>query len=336
MKLKKNWEIKSGFLKHLMNLWRKGGINPRFYIYRYRFNYPNKSKISPFPVDIIAELSNTCNLRCTMCFQSDPALPVRKTTKTHFMSMHTFSRIVDEGAKYGLPALKLSWRGESLMNPEFTEMIRYAKRKGILEVTSLTNGYFLDERTNKEIIDAKLDQLVISIDGFTKATYERIRVGSDFDRVISNLKNLLALRGKAKKPFIRLQFTASDINKHETTDFYEYWHNKVDEVSISYCKEFGSPDKENAQNAPIYTYCCPQLFQRLIVMTDGTVTVCATDVMGSISMGNVHQSSLKDIWHSRGLNDLRKQHLSGNYHLNPMCRICVSHLYQSNKKSGRL
>lgn len=336
MKLVKNWEIKSGFLRKIKNLYRKGGLNPAFYIYRYRFNNPRKFTTEPYPVDIIAEAANVCNLKCSMCFQSDDLLPVTKTTKVPFMAMDTFKKVVDESAKYRLPALKLSWRGESMLNKNFVEMIRYAKAKGILEVTTLTNGTLMDEAMCRNILSSGLDQIVISIDGITKETYEKIRIGADYDQVLNNLRTLVLLRGKLRKPFIRLQYTESDANRHETQDFYNYWRAKVDEITISYCKEFGSPQKENAGVIPVHQYCCDQPFQRLIIMTDGTVTVCATDVMGSIAIGNVNETSIKELWHGARINELRKQHKSGNYHLNPMCRICVHHLYESNQRSGLL
>jgi radical SAM protein with 4Fe4S-binding SPASM domain len=334
--MKKNWEIRGNLLTKIRNLYKKGGFNPVFYVYRYHFNHPNKSKISGFPFDIIAEVANVCNLRCMMCFQSNKALPISKTTKVSLMEMSTFKKIVDECAMNRLPALKLSWRGEPMLNENFTEMVRYAKAKGILEVTSLTNGTLMNENICREIVDAKLDQLVVSIDGFTKETYERIRAGADYDVVLNNLKNLIDIRGKKKKPFIRLQYTESDINRHETSMFYEYWKNKVDEISISYCQDFGSLVSGNNNNAPIYKYCCNQPFQRLVIMTDGTVTVCATDVMGNISIGNVHNMSIKDVWNSPKINELREKHKSGNYYLNPMCRICVHNHYEANKKAGRL
>lgn len=335
--LKKNWEIKANFLTKARNLYKKGGFDPAFYLYRYRFNnYPKKLKVGAYPIDIIAELSNICNLRCTMCFQSDETLPIRKTTKVPLMSMETFKIIADECARYKIPALKLNWRGESFLNENFIEMVRYAKKKGILEVTSLTNGTLMDETICKDLVDAKMDQIVVSIDGLTKETYEKIRRGANYDEVIKNVQALLRLRGKSRKPFIRLQYTQSDLNGHETTAFYEHWKQKVDEIAISYAKDFGSPDKEKPENCPIYKYCCQQPFQRLIVMTDGTVTVCATDVMGSIAIGNVHETSLIDLWNCEKLNELRKQHMSGKYYLNPMCRICVHHLYESNKKADRL
>ena len=337
MKLKKNWEIKAGFFAKARNLYKKGGFNPGFYAYRYRFNaYPEKFKVWKYPLDIMAETSNICNLKCSMCYHSDKALPVAKTTKVPLMNMDTFKKIADECAKYRIPALKLSWRGEPLLNENFTEMIRYAKTKGILEVTSLTNATLMNENVCREIVNTKLDQLIISIDGFTKETYEKIRIGADYGTVLNNIKNLIAIRGKSRKPFIRLQYTESDQNKHETSGFYDHWKNKVDEITISYCQDFGSPEKNNPDNIPTYEFCCKQPFQRLAVMTDGTVCVCATDVMGSISIGNVHDTSLKDLWNCPKINEIRHQHKSGNYHLNSMCRICAHNMFMANKGAGRL
>jgi len=336
MKLQKNWEIKTSFFSTLKNLYKKGGFNPRFYIYRYRFNtYPDRFKIGEFPLDVIAESSNACNLRCVMCYHVDAELPVTKTTSVQHMQLETFKKIVDECAKNGLPALKLSWRGEPMLNENFTEMLRYAKSKGILEVTSLTNATLMNEAICHEIVAAKLDQLVISIDGFTKETYEKIRVGADYDTVKNNVLTLLKIRKNARKPFIRLQYTESSSNRHETSAFYDYWKDKVDEITISYCQDFGSPEKNDAENVPAHEFCCKQPFQRLTIMADGTVCVCATDVMGSLAIGNIHASNIKDLWHGEKINQLREQHRSGNYHIIPMCRICADNMFKANQDAGR-
>lgn len=334
--MKRNWEIKSGVFTRIKNLYKKGGLNPRFYAYRYSFNnYPVKFKIGKYPFDIIAEAANVCNLKCSMCFQTDDDLPVRKTTKVPFMKMDMFKKIADECAKYKIPALKLSWRGEPMLNKNFTQMLRYAKAKGILEVTSLTNGTLMDENICCEIVDAKMDQLIISIDGFTKDTYEKIRIGADYDLVLNNVKTLLKIRGNSRKPFIRLQYTESEVNKHETERFYNYWKNAVDEIAISYCQDFGSLKKNDADDIPVHKFTCKQPFQRLVVMTDGTVCVCATDVMGDISIGNIQDSRLIDLWNCPNINELREQHKTGNYHLNSMCRICVHNVFTANKDAGR-
>lgn len=337
MKLTRNWEVKTGLFTRMKNLYKKGGFDPRFYLYRYRFNaYPERFKIGAFPLDVIAESANVCNLRCVMCFHVDDDLPVSQTTSVPFMTMETFKKIVDDCAKNDLPALKLSWRGEPMLNRNFTEMLRYAKAKGILEVTSLTNATLMNETICREIVAARLDQLIISIDGFTKETYEKIRVGADYDVVMHNVMTLLKIRKNARKPFIRIQYTESAVNRHETADFYAYWKDKVDEITISYCQDFGSPDKNISENSPIHEFCCKQPFQRLVVMTDGTVCVCATDVMGVLAIGNIHNTSLKDLWHGPKINQLREQHRSGKYYESPMCRICADNVFKANIDAGRL
>lgn len=337
MKLKKHWEIKTDFLTRLKNLYKKGGLDPRFYLYRYRFNVnPKRFRVSAFPIDVIAETANACNLSCQMCFHAkDSDLQVTETTSTSVMSMDTFKKVVDECAANGLPALKLSWRGEPMLNKKFSEMLRYAKSKGILEVTSLTNATLMSDAVCREIISAPLDQLVISMDGLTKETYEKIRVDADYDVVMSNIETLLRLRNGESKPFIRIQYTESALNSHETADFYEYWKDKVDEVSISYCWDFDSPTKTNPEIVPIHKFCCDQIFQRLVVMTDGTVNVCASDVMGNLSIGNINDSSLADLWHGEKLNRLRELHRSGKYHVSPMCRICANNQFKANANAGR-
>ena len=50
----------------------------------------------------------------------------------------------------------------------------------------ITNFLLLDEKIMKFIIKNKIN-LVISVDGATKDTYEQIRKGASFDKIISNL-----------------------------------------------------------------------------------------------------------------------------------------------------
>jgi hypothetical protein len=42
-----------------------------------------------------------------------------------------FRKIIDECATRGVYSVKLSWRGEPLLNPHIVDMVRYAKEKGI-------------------------------------------------------------------------------------------------------------------------------------------------------------------------------------------------------------
>jgi len=348
-KVHDNWKNTSKWWQLILNLYKKGGFNPRFAYYRYKFNYyPKKFKVSDFPTDVMCEITNKCNLTCKMCFHSDDSLDILGTTDTNVMDIELFKKIVDECATNKLPALKLSYRGESLLHPKFIEMLRYAKSNGILEVACVTNATALTEKKAQQIIDEGLDVLIISSDGLTKETFEKIRQGADYDKVMRNIENLLELRGTGYKPFIRMQYTEQSDNAHETVDFIKYWKNIVDEVTVSYMCEFDSPEKsksgearffkENhvpAKDRQIHEFKCHQPWQRLVVLADGRVTLCSPDVMATYQLGNVRHTTLKEMWNSKKMNAMRKLQKSGEYYKIPMCKICVDNTNYANRQEEK-
>ncbi len=66
--------------------------------------------------------------------------------------------------------------------------------------------------------------MFISIDGATKETYEKIRVGSDFNRVVANIKRFIELKRQRKTYFPEtiLHFVLNKINQHEALYFVEF------------------------------------------------------------------------------------------------------------------
>jgi radical SAM protein with 4Fe4S-binding SPASM domain len=330
-----HWKLTGGLLKKFFSLIKKGGLDYNFYMYRYKFrNFHKSHKVADFPIDVMVESTNQCNLKCIMCYHSDPLIPFQQDGRSKYMNLDLFKKIVDECSENKLYSMKLSFRGEPFMNKSFINMVKYAKSKNILEVSSLTNATLLTKEKAQQIIDLGLDQLIISMDGLTKKTYETVRIKSNYDTVIKNIHNLLELRGNKKKPFVRMQYTEVEENRHETKDFYDYWKNKVDEVSISYYVEFSSLEKSKASKneIPIYDgFSCEQLWQRVVILSDGRVSLCGTDIVPNAIVGDVNHQSIKEIWNSKKLNKIRNLHKNNNYHKMPFCKICVQNQHASNE-----
>jgi len=122
-----------------------------------------------------------------------------------YMTFELFRKIIDE-AKEFIHEANLIHRGESLLHPEFFEMIRYAADAGI--VTKLhTNGTLLDETKARALLGSGLDQLTFSFDGYDKATYESIRINGRYEKTIGNILGFLKLKKElgARKPFTILE-----------------------------------------------------------------------------------------------------------------------------------
>jgi wyosine [tRNA(Phe)-imidazoG37] synthetase (radical SAM superfamily) len=56
------------------------------------------------------------------------------------MDFELYKKGIDECAENELYSIRLSWRGESTLNPKLVDMIAYAKKRGIKEVSFITNG----------------------------------------------------------------------------------------------------------------------------------------------------------------------------------------------------
>jgi hypothetical protein len=94
---------------------------------------PKNRVVGDFPLHLDVEATNTCNLRCTMC-----QIPFGKM-KTGHLEMETFNVILNEIKQYGLPSIKFNFRGEPLMHPQISSLVKKAKDAGVLEVQFNSN-----------------------------------------------------------------------------------------------------------------------------------------------------------------------------------------------------
>jgi MoaA/NifB/PqqE/SkfB family radical SAM enzyme len=83
--------------------------------------------------------------------------------------------------------------GEPLLHDNLFEMIRVCKAQG-KRVGFTTNGMLLTEDTMQMAVELQLDILAVSFAGTTSATHNRIRKGTDFDRVVSQLEQLRQIK----------------------------------------------------------------------------------------------------------------------------------------------
>jgi MoaA/NifB/PqqE/SkfB family radical SAM enzyme len=142
------------------------------------------------PAYLQVEPVGQCNLRCQMCslqFRQDgpPWGPPA------FMAFEVFTRILDEFA--GLEHLHLQGLGEPTMHPRFFDMVEYAAHRGI-RVTTNSNMTLVNARRAERLVHSGLDTLHASIDAADAETFERIRPGAHFDRVLDNVRGVVSAR----------------------------------------------------------------------------------------------------------------------------------------------
>jgi MoaA/NifB/PqqE/SkfB family radical SAM enzyme len=173
--------------------------------------------ISFSPRSIQIECTTRCNLKCTFCEIS------YWTEKAADLEFENIQQMVVH-----LPKLKrvdLTGIGEALVNQNFFEIVKFLKQKGIY-VTLNDNFTLMTEKTARRIIDLGIDQIFLSLDGGKADTYEAIRRGAKFERVIANVQRLIELKKKigSKLPEVKINTVVCNTNYQELPAIVEIAH----------------------------------------------------------------------------------------------------------------
>ena len=159
----------------------KSWFNPAKWLARLK---PEKTAVRPYKLFQI-ESSLSCGLSCVMC----PWTEMR--AQAGVMDWNTFEKIA---AYFPLTeAVDLTGGGEPLQNRDLTKMVQAAKAAGC-EVGFSTNAVLLDRAMAEKLVSAELDWISFSVDAAQAETYNRIRQGADFERVLANIRGLGELK----------------------------------------------------------------------------------------------------------------------------------------------
>jgi len=288
---------------------------------------PKNQIVEDFPIHLDIDITNKCNLKCQMCPRTD-LVKRGLFWKEGYINFDLYAGIVKHGVENGLCSIKYNIMGEPLIHSYLPEMIRYAKEVGVLDTMINTNGTLLRKGLGGRLIEAGLDKLFFSFDSPHSEVYNKIRVGSDYHKVLNNIKNFMQLRNEMKSitPLTRASMVVMKENEHEKEDFRKLFSPIVDFVAFSTYLPHINQEEDEERTAVEFsnsgTFCCPQLWQRMFIHTDGEVGVCCIDTARTIKIGSIYDKSPKELWLSDEYKKIRELHASGNYRKHPTCRTC--------------
>jgi len=246
------------------------------------------------------------------------------------MNNETFNKILKklQTDLYNQKFLSLCGLGEPLIDKNVQEKIKIAKEMGFRGIGIYTNGTLLDEKMSENLLDAKLDTLIISIDGVTSKTQESIRIGSDLNKIVSNVEHFIALREREKnkaKTRIIIRFTKQELNKHEENDFYNFWRSKIkmsydDSISIYNVCDFNSKPDDLLNK--IRGLKCPEIYERLVIFSDGSLALCCFDQFGRYEIGNILDEDPVKLYNSKYFIHYRELMRKGEIQNLELCKNC--------------
>ena len=293
----------------------------KYLTYRYNFKIlPLKKVVTDFPQYVLIEPVSLCNLRCIMCFQVDKSFSSNKAING-FMDISLFKDVVEQVKENSCNAITLASRGEPTLHKEFDKISKIIEDSKILDCKLNTNATVMNEKKINEILSANFSEVVFSVDAGTKETYESIRVKGKWERVLKNIELFNQIRSN-KYPKVQTVTRIAGVkvnNRQDINQMTNFWEKLVDEVSI---KE-ASPRWDSYNNKiNKITEPCMNLWTRTYVWYDGEVNPCDFDYKSNLSVGNVKEDSLKEIWNNEKYNILRSNHLNKKRCLHNPCDRC--------------
>lgn len=277
------------------------------------------SVAAEFPRYIMYDVNNVCNARCPFCPQSAIAKS-DEFDPTH-LDWDVFVRTIEETANYPVELVRFTGDGEPLLHPRITDMVAYARKLGLKKINLTTNGSLLRGRRLEEMLSSPPHILDISLDAIRPETYQKYRVGLDFDTTMHNVHEFLARRDKITTRVIVSMIHHPELGD-EVDEFRKYWTGKADFVAIR--QLHSNLGTVNVSQAPLpKRWPCVHIWQRLVIDFRSHIRFCPIDWHDKTYVGDARTMGLREAWHSGFMHELRRRHLEGDYLAGHVCATCT-------------
>jgi radical SAM protein with 4Fe4S-binding SPASM domain len=282
------------------------------------------ARLADFPRFFEIETVNACNARCPMCTIED------WNRHSPTMKDDLFDKLAAEISEHADEVIRVSlYRdGEPLLDKKLAERVEKLKRGGVCQVAISTNVSLLDSDRSRDLLEAGLDLIILSIDSLQKEIFEAIRVRLNFDEVLANALRFIELRNRLRPTTqIWVRMIRQQLNYDEWPAFEAFWkprlatHDRVNYHNIhNWGNQLASFVPVALSTEPVLP--CVALWSLMVIFANGDVPLCNVDYANKYSTGNVARDTIASVWQSPIMKERRSLHLSGRKGDISICENC--------------
>ncbi len=312
-----------------------------------------RERLISLPTVMQLEISSACNLTCSICARAEfPYGPGNLPLD----SVRRLSPIFPY-----LKKLILHGYGEPLAHPQFVDIMDIVAPFSC-EKSFYTNGTLLTGDKARAVIAGGVTEITVSIDSPRKTSFERIRKGASFDRVINNVGGFIEMRNglNLRRPRVVIAAVAMRDNVEELVELVDLAADlSADALEVNYLMAYKKElvekslffDRRRANAAlrevrkrahkrgiearlpglfvvdgepavPRAQRTCPRPYDFTYIGYDMNVRPCCFPLL---YLGTIAETDFREIWNGRGYQGLRRSFARGTPA--DFCRACLSGVY---------
>ncbi len=240
----------------------------------------------PMPSWVELSLIDVCNRKCSFCPKADEKVAPDTFQK---MSRKIIDEIHDQLLEINFNGtISLCGYGEPMLHKDISYIVK--KLSNVSKVEVITNGDVLSPRRLQELYISNVSKVLVSMyDG-----PEQIKKFKVMTKKANVPEDLIILRDR--------------------------WYDKYNDFGVKLTNRAGTIKTGIQEEVGIYKNCYYPTYQFLIDW-NGNIYLCPQDWQRKVSMGNIMQETIFNIWTGNTLTKFRKNLLSGKRCANP-CTEC--------------
>ena len=232
-------------------------------------------------------IDDSCNLRCPSCRKN---MIFHKEGSAYNLGIKLADRINDWLHQYDHPIqVHIGSDGDPFASHVYRHFMAQTPHRDNIKYSILTNGLMFKEFHNKvPYVISNLKELGVSIDGATKDTYEKLRLGGRWEKIVEGLECMAEQKQKYGFRFI-LHFVVQKDNYHEMEDIIDLGEQYgADRVWLNKIEDWGTMDdfsSQNIWNTPEYQEQLSNLISRIHKRNDRFIE-CPTLITEAVRYRN--------------------------------------------------